>query len=87
MSNHSHRDSGQGESSRRAAFWAFLGFLAIGAFFLLAEHRAHLPGWLPFILLALCPLLHLFHGKHGGRAGRDTDPDASTRSTPPTHKH
>ncbi len=32
----------------------------------LAKHRAHLLGALPFVLLALCPLLHLFgHGGHG----------------------
>ena len=50
--------------SRRG--WVFLAFLAIAAFFLLTEHRAHLLGWLPFILLALCPLMHFFgHGGHG----------------------
>ncbi|MFZ5875443.1 MAG: DUF2933 domain-containing protein [Nitrospirota bacterium] len=44
---------------------ALLGFLAIGAFFLLSEHRAHALGILPFVLLLLCPLLHLFgHGGH-----------------------
>lgn len=46
-----------------------LGFLAIAAFFLVTEHRAHLLGALPFVLVALCPLLHLFghrgHGSHG----------------------
>ena len=43
----------------------FLGFIAIAAFFLFTEHRAHLFGILPFVLLLLCPLLHLFHGGHG----------------------
>lgn len=44
----------------------FLGFLAIAAFFLWTEHRAHLLGILPFILLLLCPLLHfLMHRGHG----------------------
>jgi uncharacterized membrane protein len=46
-----------------------LGFLAIAGFFLLTEHRAHALGVLPFLLLALCPLLHLFgHGEHGGES-------------------
>src|SRR3989304_4774013 len=46
-----------------------LGFLAIAAFFLLTEHTAHVFGVLPYALLLLCPLLHLFmHGGHGGRA-------------------
>jgi hypothetical protein len=43
-------------------------FLAIAAFFLWVEHRAHLLGALPWLLLAACPLLHLFmhRGGHGG---------------------
>ncbi|MBI3898371.1 MAG: DUF2933 domain-containing protein [Gammaproteobacteria bacterium] len=53
------------------SFWrsrtglVLMGFIAIAGFFLATEHRAHLFGWLPFILLALCPLMHLFgHGGH-----------------------
>lgn len=43
-----------------------LGFLAIAAFFVFTEHRAHLLGILPYLLLLLCPLLHwLLHGGHG----------------------
>jgi len=46
-----------------------LAFLAIAGFFLLTEHRAHLFGVLPFLLLLACPLLHFFmhrgHGSHG----------------------
>ena len=49
-----------------------LGFLAIAGFFLVTEHTAHLFGVLPFVLLLLCPLLHLFmHGGHGGHEGHD----------------
>lgn len=52
--------------------WMLIGFLAIAGFFLLTEHRAHLLGALPFLLLALCPLLHIFgHGGHGGHVGHD----------------
>lgn len=47
-------------------------FLGIGAFFLITEHTAHLFGVLPFALLLLCPLMHLFmHGGHGGHGGQD----------------
>jgi heme/copper-type cytochrome/quinol oxidase subunit 4 len=50
-------------------------FLGIAAFFLVTEHTAHLYGVLPFALLLLCPLMHLFmhggHGGHGGQAGHD----------------
>ena len=48
-------------------------FLAIGAFFLWEEHRAHLLGILPYLLLAACPVIHLFmhrghHDHHHGDA-------------------
>jgi hypothetical protein len=48
---------------------AFIGFLAIAAYFLWSEHRAHVIQYLPFALLLLCPLLHLFHGGHGEHGG------------------
>lgn len=44
--------------------WAFIGFAAVAAFFLFTEHRAHLLGILPYLLLLACPLMHLFH-HHG----------------------
>jgi len=44
-------------------------FVAIAGFFLWQEHRAHLLGVLPYLLLAACPIVHLFmhhgHGDHG----------------------
>jgi hypothetical protein len=40
-------------------------------FFLFTEHRAHLFGLLPYGLVLLCPLMHLFmHGGHGGHGGK-----------------
>jgi hypothetical protein len=46
---------------------ALAGFIAVAAYLLLTEHRAHLFGILPYLLLLLCPLLHFFtHGRHGG---------------------
>lgn len=54
----------------RLVFWIFMGF---AAFYLIAEHGAHLAGlgrWLPLLILLACPALHLFgHGGHGGRGG------------------
>ena len=56
---------------------ALLGFLAIAAFFLITEHRAHFFGILPYLLLLACPLLHLLmhrrHGGHDGGGGHDGD--------------
>ena len=51
--------------------WVLAGFLGIAGFFLFTEHRAHLLGALPFLLLAASPLLHLFHGGHGSHDHHD----------------
>jgi hypothetical protein len=61
---------------RSASGWAWIGFAAIAVFFLFTEHRAHLFGALPFVLLLLCPLLHMFHhGGHGGHGVRHNPRD------------
>jgi len=53
--------------------WILIGFLAIAAFFLIAEHTAHVLGALPYLILLACPVLHFFmhrgHGSHGQRHG------------------
>lgn len=50
---------------------ALIGFGLIGGFFVIAEHRAHVLPFLPYLFLAACPLLHMFmHGGHG-RRGHD----------------
>ena len=44
----------------------FAGFLGVAVFLLFTEHRAHVLGFLPWLLLLACPLMHLFmHGGHG----------------------
>jgi hypothetical protein len=55
-------------SPQNRARWVFWAFVVIAGFFLLTEHRAHLFGILPYLLLAACPLMHLFmhHGHHHG---------------------
>jgi len=41
-------------------------FGAVAGYLLLTEHRAHLFGVLPFLLLLACPLVHVFmHHGHG----------------------
>jgi hypothetical protein len=63
---------------RRPVNLTLLGFLAISAFFLFSEHRAHFFGALPYLLLLACPLLHLFG--HSGRKGhRHREPDPGQR--------
>jgi hypothetical protein len=57
------------------SFWrspgglALLVAVAVGSFYLLTEHTAHVFGVLPYLLVLACPLMHVFmhrgHG-HGG---------------------
>jgi hypothetical protein len=76
--SHDHDDGpGRRPFLKTPAGWVLCGFLAIGAFYLVTEHTAHLFGVLPFLLLLACPLMHLFmpggHGGHGGHVGHDAD--------------
>jgi hypothetical protein len=67
---------------KRSWLWSpgglvLLAFLAVAAFFLMTEHRAHVLGALPYVLVLLCPLLHLLmHGRYGsGHAGHGASQD------------
>ena len=48
-------------------------FLAIAVFLLTTEHRAHILGAVPYLLVLLCPIVHLLmpgrHGRHGDHDG------------------
>jgi Protein of unknown function (DUF2933). len=81
---HQHEPDEQRDSRWK---WALAGFLAVAAFFLWTEHRAHLLGALPYLLVLACPLMHIFHhkghghGRHQRRAqdGVDADEQVSIR--------
>ena len=51
------------------AWVALFGFIVGAALFLLKEHQGYILDILPWAILLLCPILHLFmhrgHGKHG----------------------
>lgn len=58
----------------------FVFFMAIALFFLWSEHKAHLLGALPYVLLLLCPLIHLFmHRGHGGHGGDGSGDEGHTQ--------
>jgi hypothetical protein len=71
---------------RRILPWVWLVLAAVLGFFLLTEHQAHLFGVLPYLLILLCPLMHLFmHGGHGGHGhshGREPGDDRGREGRP-----
>ena len=78
MSTHDHSYNDQIAQSE-GSFWtsrAFLvcaAFLVIGGFLLWTEHLAHALGYLPFLLILACPLMHFFmHGGHGAHGGHES---------------
>ena len=57
--------------SRGRSVW--VATACVGAVALLAlvlDHRAHVLGALPYMLLLACPLMHLWHGDHQHRPAR-----------------
>lgn len=71
------------DDTNRKITMAFWVFALIAGFFLVTEHKAHLLGLLgehkvhilgalPYLLLLLCPLMHIFmHGGGHGHHGHD----------------
>lgn len=61
----------------------FVGFALVAGFYLVTEHRAHLFGVLPYLILLACPLMHLFmqHG-HGGHGSHDHRPEKPHQGEP-----
>lgn len=74
------------------ALAVLLFFALVSGFLLSSEHRAHAIGAVPFLLiLALCPLMHLFmHGGHGGHGSSSAGDSAAIDGedeTAQTHRH
>jgi hypothetical protein len=74
MEEHDHKSA---PFLRTPGGLVLIGFLAIAGFFLWQEHRAHLLGFLPYLLLLACPLMHVFmhhgHGGHGDHGNKGSD--------------
>jgi L-asparagine transporter-like permease len=54
---------------------AILLFLAALSYYLVAEHSAHLIVALPYLILLICPLMHLFHGHAHSRNDHNSEGD------------
>lgn len=65
------------------AQWVFYGFLIFAGLLLFTEHRAHLLGILPYLILLACPLMHLFmhhdHGSHDRHAHSHDTPEGDKK--------
>lgn len=65
--------------SYRAAIAAAVFVIAAG-YLLWSEHRAHVLGIVPYLLLLACPLMHAFmhggHGSSGHHHGHDGRPSS-----------
>ncbi|MGG7580672.1 DUF2933 domain-containing protein [Rhizobium sp. YTUHZ045] len=56
----------------------FIAFAAIALALIAYEHRVHVLGILPWLLILACPLMHLFmHHGHGGHTGHSRHDHAS----------
>jgi hypothetical protein len=80
----------QRHRSWRIPIWfGACAFLAIALFFLWEEHRAHILGALPYLLLLACPILHfLMHGRHhGGHHGHSAADDGAGPREGERHEH
>ena len=82
MSMHDHAQHHQAPRSE-GSFWTSRTFLVCAGFLIMAgillwtEHLAHALGYLPYLLILACPLLHMFHGGHGHHRSTDSDRDPS----------
>ena len=67
--NDNHSTSAWSTYSRNV----FIAFAAIALLLIAYEHRVHVLGILPWLLILACPLMHLFmhhgHGGHGSHSG------------------
>jgi hypothetical protein len=65
---------------------ALVALAAVGAALIAYDHRVHVIGVLPYLLLLACPLMHLFmmHG-NGGHANGDKVPSETPKLPPANH--
>ncbi len=63
--------------------WAVLGLAVLLGGYLVIWHGAHLAVALPFLVLAACPIMHVFmHRGHGHHHGQDTSQDVPLPTSP-----
>ncbi|MGC2518177.1 MAG: DUF2933 domain-containing protein [Burkholderiales bacterium] len=86
-----HHSEPERAPSNSAGKYLLIAFLVVAGFFLVTEHRAHLFGILPYLLLAACPLMHFFghghggHGRHGEKESKSGQRAGDKPPEPPEH--
>ncbi|PIQ52048.1 MAG: hypothetical protein COW02_11805 [Comamonadaceae bacterium CG12_big_fil_rev_8_21_14_0_65_59_15] len=77
------------KSKNAASFWrsryaiGLLVMTGLASYFLLTEHLVHTLSALPYLLLAACPLMHIFmHHDHGGHNHAASSTSATTPAEP-----
>lgn len=74
-SSQSH-SAGEGMFLKSRVGLVLIGFLVIAGALLFTEHQAHVLGFLVWLPLLACPLMHLFmHGGHSHHGGHRQDSD------------
>ena len=73
--------SSKWSSISKTVFWAFC---LIAATLIIYEHTIHVLGFLPFLFLLACPLMHLFmhHGHAHGSGRGEQRPEAANEGGP-----
>lgn len=70
MTDHHATHASHHEKPKDPSRWVvrilMIALLAVGAYYVIAEHGAHLLEAWPLLILLACPLMHLMHGGHGG---------------------
>ena len=67
-----HKPEGKPAWWKTPSGWALIFFIFAAGYFLIKEHSAHLVPYLPWLILLLCPLIHVFHHRgHGHTHDRD----------------
>ena len=73
LNSHQQHPTGCGHGTHRGWGWIPIVFALIGGILLWQDHRAHMLGVLPYLILLACPLMHLLHrrgrGHHGDHDG------------------
>jgi hypothetical protein len=68
------------DNRNRLLRWIIWTAGAVALAYLIVEHRPHLLGWIPYLIILACPLMHLFmHRSHGGHGGHHESQDPATR--------